>query len=179
VRRNEQSWEDLAHNFDAISHAGEPHWVQWVAYEGHENFGFWLWRPHGPEADEARADFSLTAAKAIEKLGIPPSPIPAPTEHFPHWRMYCSAEEEFARKSGKDIDLSDAVPFGLGEEDRDAVDPCELLRYKEVGFKITAHATDTIKGQKFDSLEGRIDGVCSVSSSTANVLREMQSKSAY
>jgi hypothetical protein len=169
VGRNEPNWEDLAHDFDAISQAGEPHWVQWVAYEGHETFGFWLWRPHRPEADEARADFSLTAAKAIEKLRIPPSPIPAPTDHFPHWRMYCSAEEEFARKSGKDIDLSDAVPFGLGEEDRDAVDPCtrawlELLRCKKVGFKITAQGTETIKGQKFDSLEGRIDNVCSVSS---------------
>jgi hypothetical protein len=128
-----------------------------------------LWRPHGPEADEARASFGLAAAKAIEKLGIRPSAVPTPTEYFPQWRLYCSSEEEFARKAGKEIDLSESVPFGLGEEDRDAIDPCsrawlELLRRNELGFKITAHGTDTIKGQKFDSLEGTIERVCSVSS---------------
>jgi len=63
------------------------------------------------EVQGVRAALGLIAAQAIAKLGIPPIPIPHPSQHFPAWKDYCDVLEEHAR-------------VGLGVADRDAVDPC-------------------------------------------------------
>ena len=76
------------------------------------------------EVQGVRAALGLIAAQAIAKLGIPPIPIPHPSQHFPAWKDYCDVLEEHARVEGKAADYSDAVPVGLGVADRDAVDPC-------------------------------------------------------
>jgi hypothetical protein len=41
---------------------------------------------------------------------------------IPIWDLYCQLEEEAAQRAGKTIALSDAVPYGLGDVDRDAVE---------------------------------------------------------
>lgn len=98
--------------------------AEWLAFEGRENYGIWLLRTDRGDTDEARAAFGLAAARAIEKLGIVPIPIPQALEYDSRWNLYRQMEEEMALRQGKTIDLSDVVPFGLGQADRDAVDQC-------------------------------------------------------
>jgi hypothetical protein len=116
---HQSSWESLANEFE---HFGQPLRADWFACEGREDYGIWLLLPDGPDSQKIRASFSLIAARAIEKSGISPKPLPQPQQHDPHWDLYCQLEEEAAQRAGKTIALSDAVPYGLGDVDRDAVE---------------------------------------------------------
>jgi hypothetical protein len=165
---HESSWEDLAEELLKIKHRAEPLRAYWFAYVGSEGYGIWLLHLDGGGTDEVLAAFSLIAARAIEKLGIPPIPIPQPLQYDPQWRLYCQAKEEMALLGGGTIDLSDTVPFGLGVVDRDAVDPCtrawlELLRRDSRAFQCSGHGTLTIKGKEYPSLSGTIPDVCEAS----------------
>jgi hypothetical protein len=147
---DEPNWLDLAEMLKNIKQVAEPLWADWLAYEGCEDYGIWLLRPEGTR--EARATFGLFAARAIEKLGIPPIPTPQPLQHFPAGRLYCDVTEEIVPPEGKRIDLSDTVPFGLGVVDRDAVDACtrgwlELLRRESAAFVQSSRVTLSIKGK--------------------------------
>jgi hypothetical protein len=89
-------------------------------------------------------------------------------EHCPHWRTICESEEEFARLAGKSLDFSEAVPYGLGTIDRDAVDPCtrawlELLRLESHAFRIFSYGTQTIRGTAYPTVGGTIDDLCGAS----------------
>jgi hypothetical protein len=164
---HELSWEDLADELEKIRALG-PLQATWLAYEGSEDHGIWLLRPHGPELEERRASFSLFAACAIRKCGIPPVPVPRALQYCPHWKTLCASEEEFARLAGKSLDFSDAVPLGLGTIDLDAVDPCtrawlELLRHESRAFRISSYGTETIKGTRYPNVSGTIDDVCAAS----------------
>jgi hypothetical protein len=161
----EPSWEDLVDAFNNVKRPGEPLRADWLAYVGSEDFGIWLFDMYGRGTDEARAAFCLVAAKAVEKVGIPPIPIPKPLQYDPQWSLYCRLEEEMALREGKTIDLSDAVPLGLGEVDKDAVDPCtrawlELLRRESSAFRLSERGTFTMQGKSYPSLGGHISDVC-------------------
>jgi hypothetical protein len=60
-------WEHLANEFKRL---GQTLRALWVARADREAFGIWLLLPDGLDTQVIRADFSLTAAKAIEKLGL-------------------------------------------------------------------------------------------------------------
>jgi hypothetical protein len=152
----ERSWEDLIKELEKMKELGPPEAI-WFATQGSEDSGIWLLRPEG---DPLRSRFSLFAASAIAKLGIPPAAVPEPEEYCPHWRASCEAEQELARKKGISLDLSDAVPYGLGKVDEDAVDGCtrawlELLRQERHAFRIPRYGTETIKGQQYKTLKWR------------------------
>lgn len=163
----ELSWEDLIDEVEKIKEAG-PLEAHWHAYRDSEAYGIWLIRPDSPEHQERRVNFSLFAARAINKLGIPPVPIPQPLQHCPHWNRYLELEEEFARRQGKSLDLSDAVPYGLATVDLDAVDVCtrawlEALRQGSRAFRISSNGIDTIKGTKYPTINGEIQDLCGAS----------------
>ena len=114
------------------------------------------------------ASFCLIAAEAIEKLGIPPLPIPTATMHFPLWSEYCKAHERLASRAGTPMDLSDAVPYGLESVDGDAVDPCtrawlELLRMRSSAFATSAQGTSYFGGHTCATISGTIEDVCNAS----------------
>ena len=162
------SWEDLAAELKKIKHAGEPLSVDWLAHVGSEDFGIWHLRPDGPDTDEVRATFSLIAARAIEKLGIPPIPIPQPSQYFPDWKFYCEVKAGLARLEGKEMDLSDAIPYGLAVVDLDAVDPCsrawlEVLRRESISFRISSTGELTLRGKKYPTSSGTIPDLCAAS----------------
>jgi hypothetical protein len=164
----EWSWEVLAEAFKKIKASIEPLRADWLAYEASENFGVWLLRPGGPATYDVRATFGLISARAIEKLGILPVPTPKPLEHFPHWGEYCDLEEEMASRVGKPVDLSDAVPYGLNDTDRDAIDPCsrawlEVLRKESPAFAGPQKGETAIRGNRYTSLRGTIQDVCGAS----------------
>ena len=166
---HEASWEDLAAELKTHQAAG-PLRVDWYAYVGSENYGIWFFGMVDPATEEIRAAFGLFAARVIEKLGIQPIPIPRPLEHFPAWKLYCEVGEEIARLQGKTIDLSDAVPLGLGATDCDAVDPCtrawlEILRRESRAFQSSGGGALTIKGvdKLYPSLGGYIPDVWAAS----------------
>jgi hypothetical protein len=165
---HEFGWEDLAASFRQIEQSGERLRAEWSAYEGSEDYGIWVLLPNGLDTEGARSTFGLLAARAAEKLGLPLKPLPKPTEHYPHWRLYCDTEEELERLGGRTIDLSDAVPHGLGQVDRDALDPCtrawlELLRRDSPSFRISATGWSIIRDRKLNSSDGTIKDVCSAS----------------
>jgi hypothetical protein len=164
----EPSWEDLVEELKKIRHGAEPLRAQWHAYVGSEDYGIWFFRFDGLGTEELRAAFSLIAARAIEKLGILPIPIPQPSQNFPDWRLDCQLVEEMALAEGKPIDLGDAVPFGLGVVDRDAVDPCsrawlELLRRESTAFRPSGSGPIINKGRQSKFLSGAISDVCGAS----------------
>jgi hypothetical protein len=161
------SWEQLADQLESIK-AIQPLWAQWHAYVGSEDYGIWILRPDAPSADQARAKFSLIAARAIQKLRIPPVPVPQPLQHCPHWTDYCRAEEEMARRAGRVRDLSNAVPYGLDKTDGDAVDPCtrawlELLRRESRDFRASNRSKETLGTAEYQGLGGRIEDLCGTS----------------
>jgi hypothetical protein len=165
----ERSWEDLIKELEKMKELG-PLEAIWFATQGSEDSGIWLLRPEG---DPLRSRFSLFAARAIAKLGIPPAAVPEPEEYCPHWRASCEAEQELARKKGISLDLSDAVPYGLGKVDEDAVDGCtrawlELLRQERHAFRIPRYGTETIKGQQYKTLSGGIKDVWAASLAYVN-----------
>jgi len=154
---HETGWKELAEELGKIRTV-EPLRADWHAFEGSERYGIWLFRPGGSETDEARATFSLIAARAIESLGIPPIPTPQPLQHFPDWELYCEVGRE----------ASDAIPYGLGLVDFDAVDPCsrawlELLRRVSPSFRTKGNGTLTIKGRRYSTLTGTIGDLCEAS----------------
>jgi hypothetical protein len=158
---HEPSWEQLADQLDRLK-AVEPLRAQWIAYVGSESYGNWLIRPDGQRTAEVRATFTLIAAHIIEKLEVQPIPVPQSMQHCPHWADYCKVEENLARRAGKEIDLSSAVPYGLDTVDRDAVDPCtraflEELRRENLAFQIKANGTRMVRGQTYYSVTGSID----------------------
>lgn len=160
----EPTWIDLAHEIEKLK-AVQPLWAEWLAYVGSEDYGLWFLRPDGQESDEARATFSLTAAQIINKLKLPPVPIPKPLQYCPHWELSCKTEEEMARREGKVLDLSGEVPHGLDKVDFDAVDPCtrallELLRRERRAFQISTTGTDWIKGIAYQTITGEIKDLC-------------------
>jgi hypothetical protein len=151
---DQPSWLDLGKELAEIRHV--PLRAEWYAYEGSEDYGIWLLRPAGPQTDGVCADFSLFAARAIEKLGIPPIPVPQSCQHFPDWNRFCDI-----------LGLSDAVPFGLGVVDRDAVDPCtrawlEWLRRQSAEFR-SVESPESMRGRTYNSLSGTIQDLCSAS----------------
>jgi hypothetical protein len=165
---HESSWHEFAEELKKLKRVDEPLRAEWYAQEGAESYGVWLLYPDDIESEEVRATFSLIAARAISILGISPIPLPEPLQHDPQWTLYCQVEEEMARLGGKTWDLSDAVPFGLGKVDRDAVDPCtrawlELLRQDSPAFRITGNGSRTMKGKVYPTLNGTIDDVCGAS----------------
>jgi hypothetical protein len=160
----ESSWQRLAEELESIKTV-VPLRADWYAYVGSEEFGIWLLRPNGPPTDEMRARFCLVAARAVEKLLIPPIPVPQARQHCPHWTEYCKVEEELAGLAGRVLDLSDAVPYGLGIVDADAVDPCtraflEVLRLESQAFRIRSNGTETIKGEAYPTVGGSIEDLC-------------------
>lgn len=162
--KDEPTWVDLADELEKIK-AVQPLRADWFAYVGSEDYGIWLLHPDGRNTDGLRATFSLIAAHAIRKLGIPPIPVPEPLQHCPHWTVYCNLEEDLARREGKELDLSHAVPYGLSKVDLDAVDPCaraflELLRRESRAFRVSSNGTDIIKGTAYPTIDGRIDDLC-------------------
>jgi hypothetical protein len=120
---HEPSWEQLAEELESLK-VREPLRAQWHTYEGREAYGNWLLSLEGERTAQVRATFRLIAAPIIEKLEIQPIPVPQAAQHHPHWGDYRDVEEKMARRAGKEIDLSEAVPYGLETVDRDAVDPC-------------------------------------------------------
>src|SRR5215510_4200585 len=129
----ETTWEDLASEFERISQNHEPLRVELFEYEGCEGRGLLWWRPENANNDAARASFSLAAARAIEKLKIAPNPMPTTTEYFPVWRLRGQSKDEFLRNADTLAGMSIEIPFGLGDENKDALDPCsrawlEVLR---------------------------------------------------
>ncbi len=165
---SDASWEELAKDFKQISTPEGPLWAQWFAYEGSEPYGIWLLRPEGLATDEARAQFSLLAARAINMLALAPSPIPSATEFFPHWGLCREAEEDLTYPAGQSNNPSDAVPRGLGTADLDAVDPCsrgwlELLRRESASFVETSRGTETFRNQEFATRSAAINDVCGAS----------------
>ena len=164
------SWQDLAGDVEELGKkqpVRKTLRAEWYAYEGSEEHGIWLLLPGGPGTEEARASFGLFAARAIQKLGIRPIPVPQASQYFRDWELDCRFEEDIARRSGKPIDLSEAVPSGLGEVDADAVDPCtrgwlEWLRRKSGAFHATKAAL-FLHGRTYKSFKGTIADLCAVS----------------
>jgi hypothetical protein len=161
---HERSWGQLADELEGLK-AVEPLRAQWHAYVGSENHGIWILRPDRGRAEQVHASFTLIAVHIIEKLGIPPIPVPKSVEHCPHWAEYCGAEEEIARRAGRVRDLSDAVPYGLDTIDWDAVDPCtraflEVLRRESRAFRIKSNGTEGFKGKTYPTVSGSIDDLC-------------------
>ncbi len=157
----EPTWEQLADELESLN-AVEPLRAQWLAYEGSENYGIWLLRPDGQRTAQIRATFTLIAAHIIEKLEILPIPVPKSVQHCPHWAGYCRVEEDLANRAGQELNLSDAVPYGLDTIDRDAVDPCtraflEVLRRENLAFQIKANGTEVVNGQTYLSVTGSIE----------------------
>jgi hypothetical protein len=170
----EPSWLHLAKELREIKQSAEPLRAEWYAYEGSEDYGIWLLRPEGLQTDEVHATFSLFAARAIQKLGIPPIPVPQPCQHFPDWVLYCRILEEMAGRNRKPIDLSDAVPYGLGVVDRDAVDPCtrgwlEWLRRYSAAFR-SSEGELSLRGQTYKSFSGSIQDLCGASAASCTRL---------
>jgi hypothetical protein len=164
VRTHEPSWEQLADELERRKPV-EPLRAEWYAYEGREDYGNWLLRPDGKRTLQVRSTFTFVAARIIEKLAIQPIPVPEAAQHHPHWTDYCSVEEDMARRVGQELDLSEAVPYGLETVDRDAVDPCtraflEVLRAENLAFQVTRNATGFVKGQTYSSVAGSIDDLC-------------------
>jgi hypothetical protein len=157
------SWGDMADELDRIKQSGESLRACCIAYEGAEEHRNWIFFPRGERTENALASFTLVAAHAIAKLGMLPIPIALPLQHDPLWTLSCQAEEDQARREGKTIDLSDAVPYGLGEVDRDAVDPCtrawlELLRHESRSFR-TSEGMRLVKGIQTRVFDGVIPDV--------------------
>jgi hypothetical protein len=170
---NEPSWLYLAKQLKKIRLSPEPLRAEWCAYEGSEDYGIWLLRPEAPQSNEVRATFSLFAARAIQKLGIPPIPLPQPSQHFPDWDLYCRIEEE-TRPRRKPVDLSDAVPYGLGVVDRDAVDTCtrgwlEWLRRNSVAFRCS-EGEYSLRDRIYKSFSGTIADFCEASAVACTLL---------
>jgi hypothetical protein len=118
-----------------------------------------LWRPQERETDRERAAFSLIAAKAIEKLNLRPDPIPTSREYFPVWRLDGKAQEDFVGPT----DPPPEIPFGMGDEQEDALDPCsrawlELVREHSRVFVATHHKNEMAEKTVY-SLFGSIPNV--------------------
>ena len=164
VMTREPSWEQLADQLERLKAVG-PLQADWYAYVGRETYGNWLLRPEGERTAQIRSTFTLIAARIIEKLEILPIPVPEAAQHHPHWADYRDVEENMARRAGKELDLSDAVPYGLETVDRDAVDPCtrallEVLRKEGLAFQIKRKGTGIVKGQTYSSVAVGIDDLC-------------------
>lgn len=93
----EPSWGVLVDKIRRIQKSGPPLRADWFANEDREEYGIWLFRFDGVGTDGSVADFTPFAARAIEKLGIQPRPLPQPSEHDPQWRDYLRIEEEGAQ----------------------------------------------------------------------------------
>lgn len=157
---NNSSWLALTKELKEIRQRGEPLRAEWQAFDGSEEHGIWLLLPEGPETEEVRASFGLFAARAIQKLGIPPIPVPSAHQHFVDWDQYCELEEEMARRCGKPIGLSGAVPYGLCVEDQDAVDRytrgwLEWLRQHSAAFR-SSEGSLSLLGRAYRSFSGTI-----------------------
>ena len=166
--RQRSIWEELAQEFGVVKVVGGPLYASWHAFVGSEGYGIWCLRPDIPVAEESRAQFSLLAARAIEQAGVLPTPQPQPFEYFPDWGLYCKVEEAMASKSGEPVDLSDAVPCGLGTVDQDAVDACtrawlELLRRESPAFQLSVTRPLTVKGKLYQTCSGTIRDLCTAS----------------
>ena len=164
---NNLSWLDLAKGLQEITQSGQLLRVQWHAYEGSTDYGVWHLLPEDPETNEARARFGLFAARAIQKLRISPLPTPLARQHFPDWDRYCQIEEDMARSSGRAIDLSKAVPYGLGVVDKDAVDPCirawlEWLRRNNPAFR-WSEGRQSLGDRHYKTFSGEIADLCGAS----------------
>ena len=145
-------WEELAREFGRLPRHLGPLSGEWTANEGSESYGRWLLKPS--DAPKARAEFALLAVKAIAKMGIPPIPIPTPLEHDPNIR------EQVRLLGGTDNDEV-LTPHGLGEADKDAVDPStrawlEHLRERSSSFQKTGGVTLGIGGREYRSIRGTI-----------------------
>ena len=155
---NELSWLALAKEFEKSAASAGSLRAEWLAFDGNEDYGIWLVRPGGPSTDALRATFSLLSASPIAKLGAAPVPTPQPLLHFPDWGRLINPLRGEAEKDGRTIDLSDAVPYGLGEVDRDAVDACtrawlEWLRIHSSAFRSKEGAL-SIGSQVYQSRSG-------------------------
>jgi hypothetical protein len=159
------NWKDVADDFKRL---GQILGALWSARADREAYGIWLLLPDGPDTQEIRADFSLAAARATEKIGLSPKPLPQALQHDPEWNLYCQLEEETARRMGRTADMSDAVPYGLGVIDRDAVDGCtrawlELLRKESPAFRSSEGRSWIKGGTESATRSGRIRDVCGAS----------------
>jgi len=129
--RQETSWDHLIVEIEAIK-AELQLSAYWHAYVGNEAYGVWILYPDDRASDQIRARFTLFAARAIEMAGIRPISLPEPLQHCPQWKDYCRAEEAAALLTGNERDFAAAVPFGLANVDRDAVDPCTRAWLEEL-----------------------------------------------
>jgi DNA-binding XRE family transcriptional regulator len=164
----ESNWISLAECFEKIAREYGPIEVVWFAVAGHENFGNWILDPFHRRPEAARTDFCLAASRASELVGVRPVPIPNVLDHDPQWRDYCRLEEELHALAGQNIDLRDAVPYGFGEVDRDAIDPCtrawlEVLRQEAAPFSMEPNGWQALKGEKIETIHRKIANVCELS----------------
>lgn len=155
------SWEDLSGELKRLNHANKPITAEWSAVQGNEDRGIWLLRPSGPENEQARAEFSLIATRAIAKIGFQPIPLRKPLQYDPLSALYFEVEQEAARLRGENIDLSAAVPHGFGVGGEGGVDPCtrawlELLRTKSPTFRSASGKLSINGGVETVTLSGRI-----------------------
>lgn len=176
----DHSWVHLAREFQAIPQSAERLRGEWLAYQGSEDYGIWLLRPGGTETEEARAAFTLLAAEAMARLGIAPLPVPQPEQHFPDWGRFIGHFQEKAERAGRTTDLSGSVPYGLGKEDRDAVDPStrawlEWLRRNSPAFQ-SAEGDFRIDDQVYPSREGSIEDLCLASAAACKRLAREETR---
>jgi hypothetical protein len=168
------NWRDLTKELEEIEQSGARLRAEWYAYEGAEDYGIWLLRPEGRDTDRLLASFSLFTARAIGKLGVSPISTPDPSEHFPDWSLLRRTEQRLRQPQQKTIDLSNAVPYGLDEVDRDAIDPftrawLEWLRRHSAAFRST-EGTLWIKGKRYKSRCGIIEDLCAASAVACKLL---------
>ena len=157
------SWGELLHEITKIRQSATPLPAHWFAVEHHEDNGVWVLGIDGSSSEDEVAIFTLFAARAMEKAGLRPIPVPLPSEHDPQWDLYRQFIEDGTRQRGEEIDLSNAVPYGLGAIDRDAVDPCtrawlEELRRDGTAFQ-SVEGTFSIGGQKVKTFDGEFKDV--------------------
>jgi hypothetical protein len=161
----EPTWEELASEFERIPQNHEPLRVELFEYEGCEGRGLWWWRPENANNDSARASFGLLAARAIGKLKIAPNPIPTTTEYFPVWRLRGQSKDEFLRNADTLAEMSIEIPFGLGDENKDALDPCsrawlEVLRKRSRAYRESTGNELRVRELTFLSTTGSMPNVC-------------------
>jgi hypothetical protein len=155
---DEYSWEQLASEFERLRQQREPLRAEWSANEGSEDYGIWLLCPDGSHTVRIRTAFSLVAAHAAEKLGIPPIPVPMVAQNEP--KVF-----EQITLLGGDPAEGVHVPYGL---DGNAVNPCvrawlELLRRNSPAFRPDGHRIFSVEGREYISFQGVIPDICEAS----------------
>ena len=169
-------WEELGRSFQKLAARTIGLRASWSAYAGREHKGVWWIEPRDEGNALVRAEFSLLCAKAATKLGLEPEPIPTPDEHSPCWSDEARA---YALEEVEEGAVRICVPYGLGAEDLDAVDPLtrawlENLRKSEIGFRVSSMGENIVAGRRYATTGGNIKDV--LGSSATFCLRAARSE---